>query len=693
MEKEAKVYLFGAIALIFFLFMNSIVFAAILDDWSYSNTITITENSGSDLTDYQVLIELGGSSFDFSKAQSDGADIRFTNSEDTLLSYWIETWDSTAEKAKVWVKVPNIPADSAATIMIYYGNENAANASNGDMMFDYFDDFESYTPGIFPSAGGWAITYSGAGVEYQKVVDTFSVSGINSFQALGQDGWSAFVRKPFILLEDLIGYEVMVMPTGPDCGVTFFDKDAPNWGKYFADIFFNSDMTIRAQEGDAVRVITLQPYEYNKWYKIKVVLNKNTGLYNVWIDGALKAEDIAVNNCDEIKSFDVYSGFAGNKCYFDNVIIRSYASAEPTVTIEDLSFKWTKYPENPVLDLGAPGEWDDGHVEYPMVIKTDSFYEMWYTGGHVGPYSGNNKIGYAHSTDGIHWTKHSENPVLSTGSNWDSYYVYSPTVIKEESTYKMWYVGYAGGTIAAVGHATSSNGINWTKYADNPVLSRGASGEWDARYVNNPTVIKDGAIYKMWYAGNAGSGESIGYATSTDGIQWTKYAGNPVLEHVNRPKVFKDGSVYRMYYRGDFEIHGKYRACSATSIDGINWVKSNDNPILELGADGTWDDYGTDHPIVIKDETTYKMWYAGYDGDSHGRIGYATNEVSSIPSSCEGDFDDDSDIDGSDLAVFSANFGRTDCNNDCLGDFDRDGDVDGSDLAVFAADFGRTDCP
>ena len=31
--------------------------------------------------------------------------------------------------------------------------------------------------------------------------------------------------------------------------------------------------------------------------------------------------------------------------------------------------------------------------------------------------------------------------------------------------------------------------------------------------------------------------------------------------------------------------------------------------------------------------------------------------------------------------------------NLCEGDFDGDGDVDGSDLAIFAADFGRTDCP
>ena len=63
---------------------------------------------------------------------------------------------------------------------------------------------------------------------------------------------------------------------------------------------------------------------------------------------------------------------------------------------------------------------------------------------------------------------------------------------------------------------------------------------------------------------------------------------------------------------------------------------------------------------------------------------------------CEGDFEPrDGDVDGSDLAVFAADFGRTDCGSGpkCEGDFDHDGDVDGSDLAVFAADFGRTDCP
>jgi hypothetical protein len=80
------------------------------------------------------------------------------------------------------------------------------------------------------------------------------------------------------------------------------------------------------------------------------------------------------------------------------------------------------------------------------------------------------------------------------------------------------------------------------------------------------------------------------------------------------------------------------------------------------------------------------------DGDIIATVDMGAYEYGDI---CEGDFEPEGDVDGSDLAVFAADFGRTDCGvpTTCPGDFDNDGDVDGSDLAIFAADFGRTDCP
>jgi hypothetical protein len=83
----------------------------------------------------------------------------------------------------------------------------------------------------------------------------------------------------------------------------------------------------------------------------------------------------------------------------------------------------------------------------------------------------------------------------------------------------------------------------------------------------------------------------------------------------------------------------------------------------------------------------------GEDGRWGTRFGSFTFAVAAP---CDGDFEPaDSDVDDSDLAVFAADFGRTNCNqgDPCEGDFDRDNDADGSDLAVFIADFGRTDCP
>ena len=111
--------------------------------WRYYRKITVTNSGSTALTDYQIKVSLDNTNFDFSKANVDGSDIRFTDSDGTtLLSYWIEAYDSSGQTATIWVKVPSIPTSSTKTIYLYYGNAGATSASNGDDTFIFFDDFD-----------------------------------------------------------------------------------------------------------------------------------------------------------------------------------------------------------------------------------------------------------------------------------------------------------------------------------------------------------------------------------------------------------------------------------------------------------------------------------------------------------------------------------------------------------------------
>ena len=184
--------------------------------------------------------------------------------------------------------------------------------------------------------------------------------------------------------------------------------------------------------------------------------------------------------------------------------------------------------------LTAPNSWYSG-IMLPFVLynSDSSRYEMWFTGSTITPIARPFQIGFAVSNDGISWTIHST-PVLSPRSgNWDNYSLEGPCVIREGGLYKMWYT--AGGPNAyqyKIGYATSTDGINWSRL-DNPVFES-APNNWEIDGVAWCSVIPFGLSYKMWYVGYNISFipgiENIGFATSVDGISWQRDTlNNPVL--------------------------------------------------------------------------------------------------------------------------------------------------------------------
>jgi len=156
---------------------------------------------------------------------------------------------------------------------------------------------------------------------------------------------------------------------------------------------------------------------------------------------------------------------------------------------------WTKYMGNPVLNLGPAGSWDDNSVILPSVIFDSNEYKMWYHGDDGSA----TRIGYATSPDKITWTKSGSNPVMDLGpaGSWDDSSILEPTVLFDSFMYHMWYQGFDG-SIRRIGYATSPDGVVWTKSSSNPVLDLGVAGSWDDLELRQPFVILDGGLFRMW---------------------------------------------------------------------------------------------------------------------------------------------------------------------------------------------------
>jgi len=322
---------------------------------------------------------------------------------------------------------------------------------------------------------------------------------------------------------------------------------------------------------------------------------------------------------------------------------------------------WTEYSGNPVFGQGVE---DGPKAYYPSVLyDADSFsghgasaqYKMWY--GISG-----SQTALATSDDGISWN---DQGVVMT----DGYHAtveYYPDGFPGANSgdnpsgstmyYRMWYWDPSHlYDVMAIAYTESPNGVKW--YNDQPVQNgavpivsggdpwwnRGSYGPCDVLY--NPSASDTGTdwTFTMYYDGTTGGDEAIGLGFSADGITWTGYdadsdsKADPVLKgtynsgdwdynYVSRATIIKNADDnYEMWYSGGIGAmnHG---IGYATSSDGINWTRDANNPIFhkdDIGYPGyPWRQERTYCPSVIKDGSSYKMWFAGR-GSAYA-IGYAT---------------------------------------------------------------------
>ena len=250
----------------------------------------------------------------------------------------------------------------------------------------------------------------------------------------------------------------------------------------------------------------------------------------------------------------------------DSDSYRMYLSWRPKASIalseSSDGFRWSS-PRIVLSPRETEQGWED-EVNRPVVVKKDGIYHMWYTGQFKpGAADGTSHIFYATSTDGINFVRVQLTPVLSPEEEWEKSALMCPDVLwdADERIFKMWYSGGEQYEPTAIGYATSTDGIHWTKTPQNPVFYANPQNEWEQHKAAGCHVAKVNDWYVMFYIGYFDEDYAqIGIARSRDGISnWQRNPSNPIIaptpgnfdsEACYKPYAIFDGEKWILWYNG-----------------------------------------------------------------------------------------------------------------------------------------------
>lgn len=284
---------------------------------------------------------------------------------------------------------------------------------------------------------------------------------------------------------------------------------------------------------------------------------------------------------------------------------------------------WEKY--------GSPvfGDETTASVFDPFVVMIEDRYRLFVSERK------NSGIICTDSTDGTEWEKWKVALEAGHKGSWEER-VNRASVCEIDGKWLMWYTGQSRNN-SAIGIATSDDGIRFTRMQQKPILV--PSEPYEKGSVMNPCVLwdKDEKMFKMWYAaGEQFEPDVLCYAESKDGVNWERYANNPILEKSNEKydqckvggcDILKENDRYYMFYIG-YQNVDTARVCMAESNDGIhNWVRSTDNPVISPEKN-SWDADAVYKPTVAlnKQKNKLLMWYNGRKQNCE-RIGLAEYRI------------------------------------------------------------------
>ncbi len=208
-------------------------------------------------------------------------------------------------------------------------------------------------------------------------------------------------------------------------------------------------------------------------------------------------------------------------------VTRSIGRAE---SIDGLT--WHCRPEEPVLEPGSPGGWDDGGVAAGSVIALDpNRYLMYYSGRNADTrFFG---IGLAESDDTVQWQKLPQNPILTVDDYHDLRHLALADVFRTSDG--VWVMHIEGWHLGKKGFRVYQ-ARGFTPWRFRPAHGGEAvldvvPGTWESHHVANPKCLElEPERYLMAYNGaTAALDFQLNFALSENLDTWRRYSSCPVL--------------------------------------------------------------------------------------------------------------------------------------------------------------------
>lgn len=171
----------------------------------------------------------------------------------------------------------------------------------------------------------------------------------------------------------------------------------------------------------------------------------------------------------------------------------------------------------------------------------------------------------------------------------------------------------------ATGDASRANAfprelVEWTSRAGNPVFRGAGAGHWDAAIRERGWILCEGGVYRLWYTGYDGTREGVkqlGYATSPDGLKWTRSQLNPLVagHWIEDVMIVREGGTYFMFAEGPRSSEAQL----LTSTDGVQWKPRGVLEIRTKMGERIDPPFGTPTVLFEKGSDEKGSWHLFYE--------------------------------------------------------------------------------